>query len=71
MTNILETLVGLGLTAFCVYGIWSIVNLLLNSFSTHDAWMLVGGGILAYLFGGLLVAGAVIGFCLIVDSLEL
>ena len=48
----------------CAYGVYALVSMILSGVATGNWLMVIGGGILAYLFAGLLIAGT-IGFFLL------
>jgi hypothetical protein len=53
----------------CAYGVYSIANMVLSGIANKNWFLLIGGGILAYFFGFLLVIGAIAFFVLFVMSL--
>jgi len=62
-------LIGLIFTICCGSGLWWLIHMLLGGISTGNLVTIVGGGILAYLFFGLLVAGLIVGLALFVGGI--
>jgi len=61
---------GLALTVLCGYGIYWLINMLLQGILSANWLMVIGGGILMYLFLGLLVVGAIVGIYFIGIGLD-
>ena len=49
------------LTAGSGYGLYWLISKIWTGVLTHNAWLILGGGILVWVFGGLLVTCFVIG----------
>lgn len=57
--------------AVCGYEAWKIIEIILNGVSSGNWLMIIAGGIIGYLFGALLIAGAaglaILGFMILAD----
>lgn len=58
--KIFVSLVFLLLTVACSYGVYAIASMILSGVAAGNWLMVIGGGILAYFFGVILLAGAII-----------
>ena len=69
--KLLGTLASWSGAAVCGYGAWKIIEIILNGVSSGNWLMVIAGGIIGYLFGALLIVGAVvlaiIGFAILAD----
>ena len=66
--NIGGFIVGLVIFAGCGYGLYRLADYIIAGFSQHDLWIVGGGALLAYFFGGLLIAGVICGLFFIWES---
>lgn len=67
--RLIGTVVG-GIISFCSgYGLYKIAEIILNGASKGEWLMVIAGGVLAYVFAGLLVVGFFAGLAIIFLSL--
>ncbi len=58
----LLTIGGLVLSVVCGYGLYWLANTILSGAMQGNWFLVVAGGILLYLFFGLLITGVIVGF---------
>ena len=70
--KLLGTLASWAGAVVCGYGAWKIIEIILNGVSSSNWLMVIAGGIICYLFGALLIAGAaglaILGFLILTES---
>ena len=57
--KILGTILSWAGAALCAFGIYKIADMIWSGFTSKDLWLVIGGGILAYFFIGLLIVGVI------------
>ena len=64
----LGVIVGIAGDIFCGWLLYSLIMMIWNGAIQADPWMLIGGGILAILFGGALLTGIFLCTILVIFS---